>query len=66
MRLGGDDPDGPRRAREVLEAAGYSDKEIVEVLAAEGLTALGPKRLQPLLRRTSGGTPLETLVRLFI
>ena len=66
MRLGGDDPDGPRRVRDVLEAAGYRDKDIVDLLDAEGLTALGPKRLQPLLRRTSGGTPLETLVRLFI
>ncbi len=66
MRLGGGGPDGPRRVRDVLDAAGYRDKEIVDLLDAEGLTALGPKRLQPLLRRTSGGSPLETLVRLFI
>lgn len=65
-RLGGDDPDGPRRVRDVLEAAGYRDGEIVGLLDAEGLTALGPKRLPPLLRRTGGGTPLETLVRLFL
>ena len=65
-RLGGDDPDGPRRVRDVLEAVGYRDGEIVELLDAEGLTALGPKRLLPLLRRTAGGTPLETLVRLFV
>jgi hypothetical protein len=66
VTLGGGHADGPRRAREVLEAAGYRDKDIVELLDAEELTALGAKRLQPLLRRTSGGTPLETLVRLFI
>ena len=54
------------RVRAVFQNAGYTDQQIVEVLGTEGLSFLGVKRIPPLLRRTAGGSPLETLVRLFI
>src|SRR5688572_3635860 len=54
------------RVREVFRVAGYTDEAVVEALRTEGLTAVGAKRVPPLLRRTAGGTPLETLIRLFI
>ena len=61
-----DDPADYARVREVFRSAGYTDEGIVGLLRSEGLTAVGAKRLPPLLRRTNGGTPLATLVRLFI
>src|SRR5262245_39418079 len=60
------DPEDYARVRSVFERAGYTDEHISEALRTEGLTAVGVKRLPPLLRRTAGGTPLETLIRLFI
>lgn len=61
-----DDPTAARAVRDVFDAAGYTDQGIVETLGTTTLAGLGPKRLPALLRRTSGGTPLETLIRLFI
>lgn len=60
------DPDDYPRVRAVFRSAGYTDEGITATLHAEGLTAVALKRLPPLLRRTAGGTPLETLIRLFI
>jgi hypothetical protein len=60
-----DGPDDYRRIRDILAAAGYDDKGVTQVLGTS-LSSLAGKKLPPLLRRTSGGTPLETLVRLFI
>jgi SAM-dependent methyltransferase len=58
-------PAGHRRIRETLAGAGYDDRGVSEVLGTS-LSSLTGKKLPPLLRRTAGGTPLETLVRLFI
>ena len=66
FRLGSGDPDGPRRVRDVLESHGYRDAEIVELLGVSELTRPGRRRLPALLRRTGGGSPLETLARLFL
>ena len=60
------DADLPRRVRGVLDAAGYSDEGILEVLGGEELGSLGGRRVPALLRRTAGGSALETLVRLFV
>jgi SAM-dependent methyltransferase len=61
-----DDPGAARAVRDVFEAAGYTDEGIVGALGTTTLAGLGPKRLPALLRRTAGGSPLETLIRLFI
>ena len=60
-----DDAGDYRRIRDTLAAAGYDDRGVTEALGA-GLSPLPEKKLAVLLRRTSGGTPLETLIRLFI
>jgi methylase of polypeptide subunit release factors len=59
-----DDHDYPR-AREVLERAGYSSAGLQEALGTTSLLATGSLDLPPRLRRTRGGTPRETLARLF-
>lgn len=59
------DPADYRRIRETLGDAGYDDRGVTKLLGTD-LSSLAGKKLPPLLRRTAGGTPLETLVRLFI
>jgi SAM-dependent methyltransferase len=54
-----------RRILDTLAGAGYDDLGVTELLGTN-LSSLAGKKLPPLLRRTAGGTPLETLVRLFI
>jgi SAM-dependent methyltransferase len=54
-----------RRILDTLAGAGYDDRGVTELLGTN-LSSLAGKKLPPLLRRTAGGTPLETLVRLFI
>ena len=54
-----------RHIRETLAGAGYDDRGVTDLLGTS-LSSLAGKKLPPLLRRTAGGTPLETLVRLFI
>ena len=58
-------PADHRRIRDTLAAAGYDDQGVSEVLG-ESVSSLAGKKLPPLLRRTAGGSPLETLVRLFV
>ncbi|HEX2047948.1 MAG TPA: methyltransferase [Acidimicrobiales bacterium] len=60
-----DDADDYRRVWDTLAAAGYDDKGVSETLGGT-MASLADKKLPVLLRRTSGGTPLETLIRLFI
>jgi SAM-dependent methyltransferase len=52
--------------RDVLARAGYTDEGVVKVLGVDSLSRLRDRRLPALLRRTGGGTPLDTLVRMFI
>ena len=54
------------RVRDVFRAAGYSDEGIVKLLGEQALTRFDAKRIPALLRRLSGGTPLEILIRIFI
>ncbi|HZQ86586.1 MAG TPA: methyltransferase [Acidimicrobiales bacterium] len=60
-----DDPDDFARVRDVLKTADYTDSGVVGIVGTGG-APFGPRRVPPLLRRTSGGSPLETLIRLFI
>jgi hypothetical protein len=55
-----------QRVRDVLAAAGYNDKGITQVLGVDTLNRLGERKSPVMLRRASGKTALETLIRLFI
>jgi methylase of polypeptide subunit release factors len=54
------------RVRAALTAAEYNDTGITRTLGVSQLTGLGGRQLPALLRRVRGGSPLETLIRLFV
>jgi hypothetical protein len=56
-------PDDYRQVREVLATANYSDEGVVKTLGFDTLNRLQEKRIPVMLRRTCGGTPLETLAK---
>jgi hypothetical protein len=58
--------DLPVRLREALQRAGFTYDGVAELLGPLAHAALGRNETVPGLRRTSGGSPLETLVRLFL
>jgi hypothetical protein len=60
------DPDDYRHMKDVLEAAGYQDKTILEALRIGDFPSLRGQDQPILLERTSGGSPLDTLIRLFL
>ncbi len=60
------DPGDYGRIRDVLARANYSEPGVCAALGIDNLGRLGDCKLPALLRRTSGGTPLETLVRAFV
>ncbi len=60
------DTDLPIRLRAALEAADFTYDAVAEVLGTRAHDALGRNETTPGLRRTTGATPLETLVRLFL
>jgi methylase of polypeptide subunit release factors len=55
-----------RKIREVLAKANYTEAGICGLLGIESLAKLRETRLPATLWRTRGGSPLATLVRLFI
>lgn len=57
--------DVPFRLRAALHAAGFTYDGVVEVLGADGHAALMRNETTPGIRRTTGGTPIETLTRLW-
>ncbi len=59
-------PDLPQRLRAALVMAGYTYDAVAEVLGPVAHAALGRNETTPGLRRTTGGWPLETLIRLFL
>ncbi|MGH3829329.1 MAG: methyltransferase [Pseudonocardiaceae bacterium] len=61
-----DRPDDIARVRESLDRAGYTVDEVRRVIGDQGLTFLRLGELAPILRRTQGGSTLETLIRLFL
>ena len=60
------DPAQYAQVRDVLARAGYTDEGLAKLLGGDSLLRLRDRRFPALLRRTGGGTPLDTLVRLFI
>ncbi|MDI6910573.1 methyltransferase [Nocardioides sp.] len=56
----------PSRLRAALVMAGFTYDGVAEVLGAEAHAALARNETTPGLRRTGGGWPLETLIRLFL
>lgn len=60
------DDDDLLRVRDALARHGYTYDAVVALLGASAHAALGRGDLVPALRATRGGSPLETLVRLFL
>jgi hypothetical protein len=56
----------PRKVRDVFAARDYTDGAILAQLGVDNLTQLRETDLDQILERTKGGSPLETLVRLFL
>ena len=54
------------RAGQILAEAGYTEERVCALLDIRDLLALRSQDLPTLLRRTSGGSSLDTLVRLFV
>ena len=73
-----DRPDNIARVRESLDRAGYTVDQVGQVLGDRGHRLLSPvhgglteaedraSEVAPVLRRTQGGSALETLIRLFL
>jgi ubiquinone/menaquinone biosynthesis C-methylase UbiE len=59
-------PDGIRRLREVLNGVNYTSSGVLEALGVSELFPLRGSDVPLLLRRTNRGTPLDTLIRLFL
>lgn len=58
--------DLPHRLRDALTTASFTYDAVAELLGPLAHDALARNETTPGLRRTAGGTPLETLVRLFL
>ncbi|WP_372729817.1 methyltransferase [Nocardioides sp.] len=58
--------DLPVRLRAALQAADFTYDTVAELLGSQAHAALDRNETSPGLRRTTGGSPLETLVRLFL
>jgi methylase of polypeptide subunit release factors len=58
-------PGGAARVRETMLGHDFTGDAIDELLGAPASAALARRELLPALRATAGGSPLETLVRLF-
>ncbi|WP_435741941.1 DUF7059 domain-containing protein [Nocardioides sp. SYSU DS0663] len=58
--------DLPARLRAALTVAGFTYDAVAELLGSRAHDALARNETTPGLRRTGGGTALETLVRLFL
>ncbi len=61
-----DRPDDVNRVRDAFDQAGYTAENVQEAVGKDGFTFLSRGELAPVLRRTQGGSPLETLIRLFL
>ena len=56
----------PARLRDALLAADFTHDAVVETLGPLAHAALGRNETTPGLRATGGGSPMETLIRLFL
>jgi SAM-dependent methyltransferase len=60
------EPDDYDRFRDVLEKAGYTDSGVLEALGVKDFPSIRGSDTPLLLRRTNRGTPLDTIIRLFL
>jgi methyltransferase family protein len=60
------EPALPHRLREALVAADFTYDRIADLFGPQAYDALARNETTPALRRTTGGSPLETLARLFL
>jgi len=60
------DPDAFRILRDVFSAADYTEKGILTALGVSDISSMKGDNVPLLLHRTSRGTPLDTLIRLFL
>jgi hypothetical protein len=58
--------DLPQRLRAALTTAGFTYEGVADVLGTQAHEALARNETTPGLRRTTGGSPVETLIRLFL
>ena len=58
--------DDINRVREAFDRAGFTAEKVQEAVGKDGFTFLSRGERAPVLRRTRGGSPLETLIRLFL
>lgn len=67
QRMSSSDPASlPHRLRAALLVAGFTYDGVAEVLGPAAHDALARNETTPALRRTAGGWPVETLIRLFL
>jgi hypothetical protein len=64
--VGFSDPEDYGRLRSILGAAGYTDAGILGVLRTKDFPSIRDRDIPLLLRCTNRGTPLDTLIRLFL
>ena len=55
-----------RRIRETFAAASFTEERLTEVLDAKDVASAYNQGIPSLLYRTRGGSPVETLLRLFV
>ncbi|MCQ4045577.1 methyltransferase [Streptantibioticus rubrisoli] len=60
------DPDRTARLRAALRAAAFTADGCLDLLGATAYAALSRSETVPALRATRGGSPLQTLIRLFL
>jgi hypothetical protein len=60
------DPEDFNRIHGVFKAAGYTDGGVLEALGIKEFSSISGSDLHVLLRLTNRGTPLDTLIRLFL
>jgi hypothetical protein len=60
------DPEDFQRLRGVLDSIGYTDSGILEALGVKDFPSIQGTDVPLLLRRTNKGTPLDTLIHLFL
>jgi methylase of polypeptide subunit release factors len=61
-----DEPDQISKVREALDRADYGVSAERSVIGEGGFSFLARNETAPVLRRTEGGSPLESLIRLFL
>ncbi|SPD72773.1 putative Methyltransferase small [uncultured Desulfobacterium sp.] len=59
-------PEDFHRLRDVFEAAGYSDKGIIDAMGVQDFSSIKADDIPLLLHRTAGSMPIHTLIRLFL